>query len=143
MFVSGESTMALSDCHFTQCEAQGGASGFTDPFDPFGGFADGGGLDVDYLSTVVVSNTTFTHDQAIGGAGGAGTSGSPGVAGAFAQGGGMNVDGGSSATVNGCSFAHDVALGGAGGAGAAGADGGAGGLAKAVACPTPRIPPPA
>ena len=78
MFVSGESTMALSDCNFTQCEAQGGASSFSDPFDPFGGFANGGGLDVDYLSTVAVSNATFTHDQATGGAGGAGTSGSRG-----------------------------------------------------------------
>ena len=60
MFVSGESTMALANCNFTQCVAQGGASSSNSFF----GFAGGGGLDVDYLSTVAVSNTTFTHDQA-------------------------------------------------------------------------------
>ena len=58
MFVSGETTMALSDCNFTQCVAQVGASSLDSSFT----YASGGGLYVEVASTVVLSNSTFTHD---------------------------------------------------------------------------------
>src|SRR5262249_60513563 len=100
----------------------GGGGGFAE-----GGFAVGGGLDIDSESSVQVSNSTFRDDEALGGNGGAGSSTHlAGGTGGFAEGGGVNVDFGSTATISNVSFLDDRAQGGAGGAGTtSGAAGGA------------------
>jgi hypothetical protein len=123
LFISGETTTTVSTCNFVKDVAQGGAGSGGNP----GGPGAGGGIDVDFFSSLQLSQSTFTGDEAIGGSGGAGTSGGAGSAGGDGMGGGLNVDLGSSAAVSNTLFIRDLAQGGAGGAGDTGGAGGLGG----------------
>ena len=73
-------------------------------------------------ATVIVSGTTLTGNQAVGGAGAADSAGSVG------EGGGICLIAVSSAQVTGCTLVGNVAQGGAGGSGGVGAPGVSGGI---------------
>ncbi len=80
---------------------------------------DGGGVLIDG-GTVTMSDVAVTGNEAVGSAGGNGTSGHAGVAGGEAQGGGIYMNGGS-LTLNNDRIVGNIAQGGPGGAGAQGA----------------------
>jgi hypothetical protein len=116
---SAAQNLTVTGCTFTDNEAVGGAGntgGVTT------GAGIGGGLQTNFGSTVTVSNSGFSGNQAVGSDGVAGQSGGAGL------GGGITNLGGSSLTVSGCTLSVNSATGGAGGAGQNGGDGLGGGL---------------
>src|SRR5262249_29786967 len=126
LFISGGAAVTASNCNFVQNLAQAGANsgGFSFP-------ALGGGIDVDFFgSSLQLSDSTLTGNEAVGGAGEAGANGGAGMPGGGGAGGGIAVDTGATATVSGVHFLHNLAQGGAGGAGGAGAAGGSGGTGQ-------------
>jgi hypothetical protein len=124
MFISGQSVASASYCTLVGNMASAAAAA---PI-PFAGFAGalaiGGGVDVDFMSSFTLANSTVSGNQAIGGPGGQGNSGG------YAQGGGLNADGGSLLTVNSSLIAANLAQGGIGGAGGTGGAGQGGGISN-------------
>ncbi len=84
-------------------------------------------------ATMIVSGSSLSGNQAVGGAGSPGDSQYPPSAGSVGEGGGIAVVVFSSAQVIGCTFADNVAQGGAGGgSGAVGGPGASGGIDMAI-----------
>jgi hypothetical protein len=136
------SDTSISNCSFTQNEAVGsgvgGASG-GGAINVFGNFDNtgaaktriGGGIAIEFGSTLTLTDSTLSHNLALGGAGGSGAPGGPGI------GGGIDVGEDkvypstvvhSTAAVTNTTLSHNQALGGDGGSGAAGGDGIGGGI---------------
>ena len=96
------------------------------------GLGVGGGIDVEFVATAVISGSTIAGNAAIGGAGGAGADGGDGLGGGIAI--GINAalsptfPDGSTVQITNSTVALNRAAGGAGGAGANGGDGHGGGL---------------
>jgi hypothetical protein len=106
-------TLTIRDSWFHHNRAVGGTTRTT------GGQGEGGALDVLFCPQMQISKSTFTDNQALGGAGAAGAQGGNGVGAA------MGI-GRSNLPVTGSTFASNRAQGGDGGNGAGGAGGGGG-----------------
>ncbi|HZY87574.1 MAG TPA: hypothetical protein VFE78_22235 [Gemmataceae bacterium] len=117
-------TLNVTGCTFVRNVAEGGAG----TAGGAGGSASGGGASE--IAALTLADSSFTGNQARGGAGGAGSNGGPGGPGGPGMGGGLALPLGSTATVRNTQFAHDVARGGMGGAGDTGGAGGAGGAGE-------------
>jgi hypothetical protein len=129
------SSGSVEGCTFDANVARGGAGG-----NGVGGAASGvgapgasGGIDLAFGAVVTVTDTTLTHNQAIGGAGGAGAVGGDGIGGAINVGTGVlfpppgSTDNSSLTLIN-CTLASNEAVGGAGGSSSTGGNGLGGGL---------------
>ncbi len=112
--------LTVSHSTFSHNLARGGHRG-SNVFGP--GFGQGGGiLNVGAISALTVRLSTFTANQAVGGAGDAGVSGGNGVGGAILTG------GNATASVSHSTFSDNQAVGGAGGSGGVGGTAGGGGI---------------
>ena len=101
------------------------ADGATGAAGAAGGYARGGGIYANTADAVTISDTTTDGNDALAGAGGAGTSTAGGTAG-IAYGGGLDLtnSGTTNFLLSDDTIAGNTASGGNGGAGAAGFDGG-------------------
>jgi uncharacterized protein (TIGR03118 family) len=137
----GGSQAAVSHSTFTGNVARGGNGANGGPAQNGGNGANGAGGAIANLSdsllvaaagsTLTVEHTTFTGNQAIGGAGGNGGAAGIGGNGSNGNGGAItNVGAGSTTLVSHSTFTGNQALGGAGGNGGAGKRGGGGGIGQ-------------
>jgi hypothetical protein len=112
-------SLTVSNCAFTNNKAAGGAS---NSGGVFVGNGMGGGVENFRGSTATIEGSTFSGNQAIGGAGGAGQKGGDGL--------GAGIDNllGATLTISNSTFNGNQAMGGAGGAGANGGNGFGGGI---------------
>jgi hypothetical protein len=119
-------TTNIINCTFTNNHAEGGAGNVGGVYTTGAGI--GGAFATSLLpkfggaTTAMITGSTFTGNQAIGGQGGSGDNGGLGLGGAIANVLGLTV------TVSNCTLTGNSAIGGAGGAGANGGNGQGGGI---------------
>jgi hypothetical protein len=127
------SSAQVVGCTLLDNVAQGGAGGGSGAV---GGAGVSGGIDIAVSSSVIVNNTNFIANRAIGGAGSSGATGGDGI------GGGIDVGTGDitgypdncSLTLTNSIFSGNLAVGGAGGPGGNGGNGLGGGLSVLTGC---------
>jgi hypothetical protein len=153
-FATTDPTVTISNSSFDHDVAQAGAGGAggAGANGGAGGNAQGGGIYNAILfgtffgtpALLMVTDSTITHEDALGGAGGAGGTGGVGGNGGNGEGGGLfnsatdflgNL-GQATLTVTGCDVSHDLAEGGAGASGANGGNGSGGGIFNDVGATT-------